>query len=451
MNRFLFVSLFVSIALIALNSCKKGKNELSPVQTKVEFTFSPEQLKSSESSGLTSVVVSIEDLQGNVIKNTEKVEIYNMNGYYISKPISLAVGEYKLTRFLVLNSSNDVVYASPVVGSDKANLMDESLPIQFSTQKDVVGKLNLKVVSTNSSQPGDFGYATFSFEIADKFDFLLSVFVYDSINKNYELTTADISIYSSSDSIYSGYLNSNIDSGAVFYDSLGITNQITLPEKYESFVLTITKPGYLEYNETFSKEELRLYDEDNNGPLIVVLDADQNYTICSEMARFKVDTILHEWLNNIVTIENLSIEGADSYIFDLGDGDVQIYNTLSSFTHAYNPGVHTIKLDVTKDDCTSSYSTVVCILDCQLPDNTVAFEAYPSFQVWPDNTIGIENLSTEGADSYTFDFGDGSVVTQTSRIPSFSHTYDKPGNYLITLAVTKDSCVSVEQQSISIF
>jgi len=369
MKKSLSVSLIIALIAILFLSCKKDSIDTELQQAQLEFTFSASQLKSALKStvdsgylmGITSAVITIEDSQGNVVKNSEKIEIYNMNGHYISKPISLVIGNYKLSRFVLLSSSNQVVYASPVEGSDLAYLVEKPLPLLFGAQKDSVTKLNPEVLSTADSRPEDFGYATFSFDIAETFNFLVGALIYNDTIRNYELTDASIFIYSDSSMVYSGQLHGKTSVIDLNYDSLGITNKITLPEKFSSYTIVISKPGYTSYSKTFTKEELRLqYRKEDKGPLMVVLVAGVGCDFITKFNAFPYRI----WPDNVVPIENISIEGADSYVFDFGDG-ITINQTtyVTNFVHIYtSPGIYVIKLMVTKDGCTGSYEQEVSIL-----------------------------------------------------------------------------------------
>jgi hypothetical protein len=277
MKKILTTLFIFTLASIIFSSCRGDDGRPEITETSVEFTFSTSSLKGVAAEGLTHVVITIEDPLGNIVLDNEKVEIYNMNGNYISKPVSLLTGNYKLTAFLVLNSENNVVFAAPVEGSDKAYLVQEPLPIQFEAVKDVVSKVNPEVVSTAESHPENFGYASFGFNIAQTFDFLVGAFIYNDETANFELTTGEIAIYSGETLVYSGELQANTDFTPDNYDPLGVTNKITLPEAYDNYTVNISKSGYISYSQEFTKEELRLYyRNEDNGPLVVVLDAGIN-------------------------------------------------------------------------------------------------------------------------------------------------------------------------------
>ena len=359
----------LSITLILLlftglfYSCKESPNNPALEQSKVEFVFSSSQVKSASEQGLTNVVITVEDEQGNTVLNSEKIDIYHMNGKYISEPVEMPTGTYQLTRFLVLNGDNDVVYATPVEGSDKAHLVEHPLPITFSASKDSVSEIKPEVILVADSKPEEFGYVSFSFEIADSFKILMGAAVMDSTNNNYKLTTANVEIFSGEILVYQGLLdpfNGAVDS--TNYDTINSVNEIVLPELYNEFTIIVSKWGYKNYNKTFTKEELRLYyREEDKGPLIAILDT-----------------------------------------------------------------------------------------ACNLPVGAANFQPYPTFQVWPDRTIMIQNYSIQDADEYHFDFGDGKNAIHTSFNQSLSHNYDTSGIYWITLTVTKNGCMSEFSDSVVI-
>jgi hypothetical protein len=275
MKKMIHFSSIIFLLLSFINSsCKK---EEKAGEGQVEFTLATSDAQSSlkAASAAASVVVTIEDASGKVVKNSEKINIYSMSGSYITQPISLVSGSYKLTRFLVLDASNNVLYASPLEGSSKASLVQQPLPIAFSARTNAVTKLIPEVLNATESTPETFGYTTFSFNVVgETFDFLVGAFIYNEGVKNYQLTDASLTISNGSTPVSSIQLKGrNASSGTTVYDSLGVTTKVTLPENYDEFTLVITKPGYKTYEKTFSKAELKLhYKSVDKGPLVVVLD-----------------------------------------------------------------------------------------------------------------------------------------------------------------------------------
>ena len=273
MIRFAFV-LFLILGAIT-SSCKK-EEKLGSGQIEFSLAMAGEVQSSLKSASVAplSVVITIEDDGGNAVKNSEKLQLYAMGGDYITQPISLLNGNYKLTRFLVLDAGNNVLYASPLKGSSMAYLVQNPLAVDFSVEKDKTTKLIPEVIAANESTPESFGYTTFSYSVTETFDFLIAAFIYNEGLKNYELTSADISISSGSTPVYSGQLSTQTgSSNTTECDSIGVTNKITLPENYDDYSIVISKAGYKTYTQTFTKDELKLhYRSIDKGPLVVILE-----------------------------------------------------------------------------------------------------------------------------------------------------------------------------------
>jgi hypothetical protein len=266
------------IIILSLASCKKESIKTNEASGNLEFTFSLNKQKSADSNNilsnensLSALVIVIEDENGNLVKDYEKIEFFNLNGYYISKPISLLVGNYTLTQFMVLDQNDSIVYLSPMQNSPKAYLVTNPLPLEFSINKDITNKIVPEVLSTKDLKPEDFGYSTFAFDVVETFDFLIGAFIYNESITNYELTTANIQIFADSLLVYNGDLGSPTTDSIIA--NIGKTNQINLPERYNSFNLKVTKQGFSTYEKTFTKDELKLHFlSSDKGPLMVILE-----------------------------------------------------------------------------------------------------------------------------------------------------------------------------------
>ena len=193
-----------------------------------------------------SLIVSIEDSEGGVVYDMKNILLYKMGEGFISETLALEVGEYRLTEFLVLDDQGQVIFATPIEGSEKAYLVDDPLPIEFSVCKDEVTKVTPEVLDTEGAIPEDFGYSGFSFEVVETFVFLVSVFV--ATETGMELTESQLSVTSGVEVLYSGSLGAE-------------TNVIEVRDGYVMYNLKVEKDGYESYEQSFSNEELRGYFE----------------------------------------------------------------------------------------------------------------------------------------------------------------------------------------------
>jgi len=246
---------------------KDNCNDTGKVEISINFSetnvkaIGISSLKTSEAI-IKSVVISMTKKDGTVVYDKESISLLNMNGYYIASPISLNVGEYALTEFLVMDDFNNVIYAAPLAGSEKAYIVDKPLSIDFEVKKDEVLKLVPEVISIGNSTPSDFGYSSISFNVVSYFDFALSTFIYNSTIQNWELTTATILIENEDTVLYNG----DIDS---------ITNLISIKDNVSTYDMSISKSGYKTYVYSLSHDSLQYYSVDgNNGPLKIILTKD---------------------------------------------------------------------------------------------------------------------------------------------------------------------------------
>jgi uncharacterized protein (TIGR02145 family) len=162
----------------------------------------------------------------------------------------------------VVDSSNNVIYLTPMEGSAKAYLVSDPLPISFTVQKDNVTKVVPEVISATASTPEDFGYTTFSFDKTATFDFLIGVFAYNETVQNFEMTTAHLKI--------------TADSGWVYEkDVPAATDTISVKDNQSRYILTVTKDRYQTWTDTLTAAELKLYYKSTDkGPLIIRLQSE---------------------------------------------------------------------------------------------------------------------------------------------------------------------------------
>ncbi len=266
--------LYISLAAALLSAaCQDGNTGAShPGDSSVEFGFT---INGSQSAALRSVVatknldlaravlVTITDGNGNAVYDNERIELFRFNDDSVSRPISLAPGDYQLERFLVLDSEDSALYATPRENAPLAHLVSDPLPISFSVSEDVITTVRPEVLSTDQATPEDFGYASFGLNdgaIVETIDFAIAVSVYDEANGVLILTDGDLAVTTNTDDL-------------VFQGNLEpITNHITVPDGYASYRLLVTKPGFEPDVQTLSAEELKArFASQDQGPISVVL------------------------------------------------------------------------------------------------------------------------------------------------------------------------------------
>ncbi len=256
--------LTLTFAFFAI-SCEKDNDENLPQGTgigEVQFGFQMPELSARNNSSsrtidpnLAAVVFSITDLNGDVIYNNETIELYHLNGSYISRPISLVEGNYNLTEFFIVDQNNQVIYVAPIEGSKMDYLVNDPLAIDIKITKDTTIKTTPEVISAADFAPEDFGYTTFSFEEIKTLDFLVATFAYDETTDNFELTDSYLTVYDDTELLYEGPLSA-------------LTNEVRIRDEHSAYEFTVTKTGYETYTHTYTLDEIKAA---ANDPIEIIL------------------------------------------------------------------------------------------------------------------------------------------------------------------------------------
>jgi len=262
----LLVGLGIMIFIGIFFSCQKDDDVQTELKGEAVFSFNSVSTKDKalkEGASIDDaaiIIISIRNADGDMVYELEQLPLIKMNESFITKPISLLIGDYELTQFIVADALGNALYIAPIEGSNNAYLVDIPLPIDFTISKDEVAKIVPEVVNADNGTPEDFGYTTVSFTVVETFNFLVRVFVYDTSIVNYALTTANLMVASEGITLYSNELEA-------------ITNDISIRDGYNNYIITIAKDGYEIFIDTIVNEELKqYYSSDDHGPLKVFLD-----------------------------------------------------------------------------------------------------------------------------------------------------------------------------------
>ena len=165
--------LIIALSLIALVFIFYSCNEdpISSPKGNATFGFSSKEQKNTDgrvSEMPASVVVSIQDNDGKEVIKDKKVDLLSFGDGYTTVGLELNTGNYKVTKFLVLDSASHVIYATPLEEADLAQYVNDPLPIHFSITESTSTQVvpQVLVVAKNDA-PQRFGYASFDFEVVE--------------------------------------------------------------------------------------------------------------------------------------------------------------------------------------------------------------------------------------------------------------------------------------------
>ncbi len=266
------------LAIVALfSSCEKKEQS---AQGFVEFGYASSTLKIAivdsikplpmpvpgpepvppVTNDIYALLVTISDASGNVMISKQEMPLYNLNGDYISKQLSLKPGKYRLVDFLVINSTRKVIYATPKSGSVKASMVSKPLPFEFEIAANSTSHIVPEVVTIdNTVTAGDLGYATFGFEIVDPADMMcLNLIVIDGLAKCNCLVSVPsrVQIYANGSTL-------------VLDQKLEIEGHMIKFKKCDQYTFVVTSGTFAPFKQMFTSQQLLSYSCQMNQRLTI--------------------------------------------------------------------------------------------------------------------------------------------------------------------------------------
>ena len=142
-----------------------------------------------------------------------------------------------------------------------------------------------------------------------------------------------------------------------------------------------------------------------------------------------------------------ALPGASRYTWDFGDGEQDPdggYFVVHSFQNTgAEPRTYSISLT------TESYYGCISTLTKDITVNPIPlprFDVAPYLQTFPDATVTITNLVTQGNWEYLYEFGDGNTSNSAEPI----HTYSEYGTFIVVQKVIFGDCIDSVGQSVII-
>lgn len=271
-----FVKLFV-IAMVVplltfLYSCEnkgvgedegKGSAEFSVALTADDDSKSGTEADSNVVS--YHILISVEDLKGSAVFTDSLIPLYTFGSDYVSENIKFNTGEYKLTKFMVINPEGAVVYASPVAGSPLAYLTKRPLPFNFNIFPGQITKVVPEVLVVGDNTPDKFGYIAFGISIIKPLEFWAVCYLeYPVATTPLLLTEARLNISTPSGWFYSCKLATAV-------------NQITIRGGSDVYNFVLEKDGYQAQKMQFTAEKLKATTKED--PLVFKIAASTQYKV----------------------------------------------------------------------------------------------------------------------------------------------------------------------------
>jgi len=259
-------SLQVSLILLAFtgfSACEKNAGNTGMGTAGFSLSLpdeaGPAKSDTSTVSGIISyqLMVSIEDMEGNIIMTDSLIPLYVFGTGFISENLELVAGEYKLTKFLVINPSGEVIFAAPVKNSPLAYLVKRPLPLIFNIYPDQLTRIVPEVLAVGGYTPDQFGYASFGLQIIKPLHFWTICVVVPQISDiavPLQPTTAKLTVFAPDGWHYTFRLQATV-------------NHLVIRGGYPVYKFLLEKEGYMPQTMEFTARELLATTKDN--PLVL--------------------------------------------------------------------------------------------------------------------------------------------------------------------------------------
>jgi hypothetical protein len=164
-----FYLLLIVLGMAGLSSCEKNPAASGKGEAAFSVALPDQTLKSAmtDSNEVRSyhLLISVTDENGAEVLTDELVPLYQFGNGFISEKVKLETGRYLLTKFMVLDPSGKVIFATPKKGSPKAYLVKKPLPIPFAIHEEKLTTVVPEVLPVGHSNPGEFGYVNFGLTV----------------------------------------------------------------------------------------------------------------------------------------------------------------------------------------------------------------------------------------------------------------------------------------------
>lgn len=265
--------ILVIFSVAGLSSCKK--DSVVDGTGTLEFSMNlPDGLAQAKSATNDSLVVSyqllisIEDTKGNAVMTDKLIPLYPFGSSFVSSKVEIRNGEFRLSKFMVMNPSGAIIYAAPVAGSPNAYLVNKPLPTTFNIFPDKVTTLPTEVLAVGNQSPSAFGYATFGVMIVKPLDFwTMCVIGFDNpmIMAPIQITEAKLTISNNNGWMYTFRL-------------AAAPNHLVIRGGSEIYTFLLEKDGYPSKKMQFTSGQLLAATEKN--PLVLNINPEnQVYTL----------------------------------------------------------------------------------------------------------------------------------------------------------------------------
>ncbi|MCU0459173.1 MAG: DNRLRE domain-containing protein [Bacteroidales bacterium] len=265
-----FIRSFSLILLVvfAFSSCEKNSDSSKgTAKFSISSIEESNQLKSAwAEEDLVSyhLMVSVEDSDGNPVFTGKLVPVYLFGPGYISEELEMEEGNYRLTEFMLIDPSGEVIAATPIEGSQLAYLVNDPLPISFSVAGGVATVVRPELLAVGDHTPGDFGYVSFGGPIIKPLAFYVVCIIDNPLSMSavQPPVSADLTVFAGNVWRYKFRLGPSV-------------NHLVIRGGFEYYTFLLEKEGYVSQTFRVKASELKATTKENPLKLKIPWDSGQ--------------------------------------------------------------------------------------------------------------------------------------------------------------------------------
>jgi hypothetical protein len=262
MRKLRSILIFILAMSMGFTACKKDKTSEGNGNITFGIGSSLKSVSANDSANVSSVIVTIVNQQNQVVVESKKIELYSFGTGMVSESLQLEAGLYKLTKFLVVDSYDSIIYAAPISGAEKAKLVTTPLYIDFVIADNSTVQITPEVLATTNSNPESFGYASFGYSVVEYLTFKVQAYASDSTDSSYySYTSAQLNVR------YLGNSGDSLSLSPLTATLLTGVNSVDV-RKVPNYELIFSKTGYKTIYRYYSADSLVTF---YNSPMKIYL------------------------------------------------------------------------------------------------------------------------------------------------------------------------------------
>lgn len=291
--------LICTLCLFFFSSCvdtdsnsNMPNNEVGGLQLGMSTYKQPANTKLSSSKMMNSVFEEVTHVVVSLEQNGEPVEgwtersvpLLTFGNSITSAPVEISSGSYQVTEYQIVNQEN-VIYAIPKIGSEKAYLVANPLAVTIDITVDTEHVFAPEVVTVKNATALDFGYESFIFDVVKSFYFFVKAELYNEVTNLYGATSAHVNVTSNSVTLFDQDIPSEI-------------KDIWVRDVTTDYEVSVSLDGYPIWKTTVTPAEL------NDKLLLVNFGPVPNTIIDESAGTGTVNPVLVESENKLVVFYN---------------------------------------------------------------------------------------------------------------------------------------------------